>query len=322
MPYAEGSAEALATGCVDSIDFEVAFKPTPYVQVESGDSTCRQGAAAVLTAINERNTNVRTFTWYKYAGPFDLTPLDSVGNELNLNVPIQDGSQFFRLRVVDTSNNLSCEAYYPPYGESASVVRNALDVVSRFRLDFTTSGSASFPVTVRYVNTSYYLVNGTDTVTLADADSISYDWNLDDGTGPRATSRLYSEDLVRTFQGPNMGDSLVINPTLSAYDPIAKGLDVAACINQATQKLVVRLPFFPNVILPGDGDPRNDFLRFQKEEGFYNLEVFNRWGSLIYKTDGYKNDWGGEGQPAGVYYYVATDRLSNNALKGWLQIIK
>jgi hypothetical protein len=44
------------------------------------------------------------------------------------------------------------------------------------------------------------------------------------------------------------------------------------------------------------------------------MQVFNRWGSLVYRSEDYKNDWGGESNmgvqvmkgaiPDGTYYYV------------------
>ena len=47
------------------------------------------------------------------------------------------------------------------------------------------------------------------------------------------------------------------------------------------------------------------------------LQVFNRWGNVVYKSDDYQNDWAGKGQgnflgqdlPSGTYFYivVATD---------------
>ena len=66
-----------------------------------------------------------------------------------------------------------------------------------------------------------------------------------------------------------------------------------------------------------NGDGFNDFLEIQGIEGFpdNHIEIYNRWGDLIYKADGYDNTsvfWDGlspdaliSGQaPAGTYYYV------------------
>jgi gliding motility-associated-like protein len=37
------------------------------------------------------------------------------------------------------------------------------------------------------------------------------------------------------------------------------------------------------------------------------LKVFNRWGSVVYEVNGYKNDWDGGEVPDGTYYYVFDD---------------
>jgi hypothetical protein len=37
------------------------------------------------------------------------------------------------------------------------------------------------------------------------------------------------------------------------------------------------------------------------------LKVFNRWGSVVYEMNGYKNDWDGGEVPDGTYYYVFDD---------------
>ncbi|CAM4362612.1 hypothetical protein AQBE111736_13355 [Aquirufa beregesia] len=48
----------------------------------------------------------------------------------------------------------------------------------------------------------------------------------------------------------------------------------------------------------------------------HHLSIFNRWGNIVYETDNYKNDWGGEipkgvgvvqGEGTitdGVYFYI------------------
>jgi gliding motility-associated-like protein len=38
------------------------------------------------------------------------------------------------------------------------------------------------------------------------------------------------------------------------------------------------------------------------------VEIYNRWGELLYRSTAYKNDWdgtyNGENLPVGTYYYV------------------
>lgn len=61
----------------------------------------------------------------------------------------------------------------------------------------------------------------------------------------------------------------------------------------------------PNVFTP-NGDGKNDFLMFNLLEIFdgSQLQVFNRWGNLVYESNDYRNDWDGGDAPAGTYFYI------------------
>lgn len=64
-----------------------------------------------------------------------------------------------------------------------------------------------------------------------------------------------------------------------------------------------------NIITP-NGDGKNDLLIFDKLETVSqsNLQIYDRWGNVVYEVSMYNNDWGGtvdgEPLPAGTYYYV------------------
>ncbi|MEX2379389.1 MAG: gliding motility-associated C-terminal domain-containing protein, partial [Vicingaceae bacterium] len=60
-----------------------------------------------------------------------------------------------------------------------------------------------------------------------------------------------------------------------------------------------------NVFTP-NGDGVNDFLAFDLLELYpgSKLQVFNRWGKLIYEDNDYYNDWDGGDNPAGTYFYI------------------
>jgi gliding motility-associated-like protein len=60
-----------------------------------------------------------------------------------------------------------------------------------------------------------------------------------------------------------------------------------------------------NVFTP-NGDGINDFFFIENLEYYPNskLEIFNRWGTLVYSSDNYQNNWGGDKQKTGTYYYL------------------
>ncbi|WP_428653313.1 gliding motility-associated C-terminal domain-containing protein [Runella sp.] len=72
--------------------------------------------------------------------------------------------------------------------------------------------------------------------------------------------------------------------------------------------------FIPEGFSP-NSDGINDFLTIKKPVGSTaSLEVYNRWGGLVYRNADYKNDWNGgitaqNNVPAGTYFYVV--RLSD-----------
>jgi gliding motility-associated-like protein len=76
--------------------------------------------------------------------------------------------------------------------------------------------------------------------------------------------------------------------------------------------------FVPNVFSPND-DAKNDVF-FVKSVLItkLNVEIYNRWGQLIYEWEGTNNGWDGRtaaGQlaPEGVYYYLITGKLKDGS---------
>jgi gliding motility-associated-like protein len=67
--------------------------------------------------------------------------------------------------------------------------------------------------------------------------------------------------------------------------------------------------FIPEGFSP-NSDGINDFFAIKKPINLrVSLEIYNRWGGLVYKTEDYKNDWNGgvvaqTNVPAGTYFYV------------------
>jgi gliding motility-associated-like protein len=63
----------------------------------------------------------------------------------------------------------------------------------------------------------------------------------------------------------------------------------------------------PNIVTT-NGDGKNDIFHITGLEGYPQslLEIYNRWGKLIYQNSNYLNDWNGGGCSDGVYYYILT----------------
>ena len=95
----------------------------------------------------------------------------------------------------------------------------------------------------------------------------------------------------------------------------------AACA-ATVKELQVLVPDLqvPNIITP-NGDQLNDVFKISSAGTSSKLEVYNRWGRKVYEQSNYQNNWGGDNQPAGVYYYLVTTATGAQT-KGWLEIVR
>ncbi|BFP40075.1 hypothetical protein FGF1_09200 [Flavobacteriaceae bacterium GF1] len=90
------------------------------------------------------------------------------------------------------------------------------------------------------------------------------------------------------------------------------------CVDQGT---LCNL-FSPN------GDGVNDTLILVGHQNFpnNNIQIFDRYGNLVYEEQGYDSTWDGTGDngdlPKGTYFYVLDLGDGSDATKGWIQIIK
>ena len=93
------------------------------------------------------------------------------------------------------------------------------------------------------------------------------------------------------------------------------------------------------IFVPGGFSPNQDgmndyFVIRRPSQTIIQLEVFNRWGNLIYRSADYKNDWNGRTNqpgnilgpeiPDGTYYYIITgnDRATGRVtrLNGFITV--
>lgn len=73
----------------------------------------------------------------------------------------------------------------------------------------------------------------------------------------------------------------------------------------------------PNVITPdGTGPTVNEMFFVENLEKYpgTSLAIYNRWGSKVFESSDYKNDWNGSKAVDGVYYYVLTVPAAGSVL--------
>ncbi|MFO0478573.1 MAG: gliding motility-associated C-terminal domain-containing protein [Bacteroidota bacterium] len=95
--------------------------------------------------------------------------------------------------------------------------------------------------------------------------------------------------------------------------------DINGCSTLATIILEGEL-IIPNVIT-SNGDGINDFFKIKNLPINSKISIYNRWGTKLYESDNYQNNWDGSQYNDGTYFYVLS---TSNEKKhsGYFQLIK
>ncbi len=115
------------------------------------------------------------------------------------------------------------------------------------------------------------------------------------------------------------------NSTLPTYNATETGIyfvkvtdTTTSCSTTSQIKLECELePEIPNVFTP-NGDGYNDYFYIKYIE-YWNVEIqiFNRWGTIVYQNNTYKNTWDGKDVADGVYFYVIKANSINGVEKSY-----
>ncbi|WP_177181113.1 gliding motility-associated C-terminal domain-containing protein [Parapedobacter koreensis] len=100
------------------------------------------------------------------------------------------------------------------------------------------------------------------------------------------------------------------------------------CYNVA----LVTVRVLPELILPNtftpNGDGINDtwVIAGLDEYPSASVQVFNRWGALVFSSEGYQAPWDGQSNgaqlPTGTYYYIISSKLLTRPLTGSVTMLK
>jgi gliding motility-associated-like protein len=102
--------------------------------------------------------------------------------------------------------------------------------------------------------------------------------------------------------------------------------DSASCSGYCRQAKVILCTSEKELLIPNLFTPNGDHVNDKFEvsgicEGFY-IEVYNRWGEMVFKANEYHNNWGGENENDGMYYYMIRDQNRDRRFKGWVNILR
>lgn len=128
-----------------------------------------------------------------------------------------------------------------------------------------------------------------------------------------------------------LNSATILQPLTMPADDIQYTLRIRSadgCV--ASDDVFVKLlktPDIPNVFTP-NGDGANDRWAIQYLESYpgATVEVFNRYGSLIFRSTGYTKPWdgtyNGRPVPAGTYYYIINPKNGRKSIAGFVDVVR
>ncbi|MBK7560516.1 MAG: PKD domain-containing protein [Chitinophagaceae bacterium] len=90
---------------------------------------------------------------------------------------------------------------------------------------------------------------------------------------------------------------------------------------------VLKAPAIPNIFSPnGDGIHDTWVIQYLESYPGATVDIFNRYGQLIYHSEGYANPWdgtiNGKPVPVGTYYYIVTPKNGRKQISGYVDVIR
>lgn len=134
-------------------------------------------------------------------------------------------------------------------------------------------------------------INFIDTTIYSPGAGSIWGWSFGDGTTSSNPNPIHSYSSPGTYNV-----CLIVQSNFGCMDTICDTIKVVP--NQLT---------LPN-LLTTNNDGLNDVLYFEYLPfyGISTLQVFNRWGEIIYESDDYQNNWQPTKLVDGTYFYIIT----------------
>lgn len=146
----------------------------------------------------------------------------------------------------------------------------------------------------------------TDLSTISNGTIVAWTWSFGDNSSANTTNTNHTYHQVG-----QMTVQLTVVSNVGCVYSLSKTIEVIDELDG------------PNVITP-NGDFVNDYLVFSFLDFFppATLQIYNRWGGLIYESNQYFNEWDANGVASGTYYYILTIPEEGLSLKKTLTILR
>lgn len=150
--------------------------------------------------------------------------------------------------------------------------------------------------------------------------SLGSDTTICEGTTLMLQAPLLA-DLSRQYQWSDgsTGSSLVVSQAGTYSLQVVTQCGTQTASRQVLTQLCI---VAPNIITP-NGDGRNECFVIQGVVGSdWILDIYSRWGTKVFTTQSYQNNWGPEAL-VGTYYYTLRHAANTTRVyKGWLDVVK
>ena len=135
-------------------------------------------------------------------------------------------------------------------------------------------------------------------------------------------------DYDFSWFGPNNFSSTENQVTITRSETGIYGLtitDLNGCSTTKEIDVIRTICEIPNVITPNN-DGSNDSFDLTGF-GVKKIEIYNRWGRLVYDKENYNNEWHGQNNngdslPDSTYYYLIQMENETSTKVGWVYVTK
>jgi gliding motility-associated-like protein len=326
-----------ANGCTDTMSINL-INPAPLVLTTSiTPSSCNNTSDAVITSTVTGGLPVYTYTW---TGPAAFTSTNSSVSGLAPGVYSLQLADFSGCQQSTTLQVVSNVTVIAVAGNDSTFCQNgafSLDGSASVSSPTATYGWYQLPSASPFSNAITVPVTppiGTTTFVLmvqengcTDSDTLSLTSNVPPvvDAGPNFTLTIYTSTVIGGSPTSATGVSYTWSPAFSLDNANIPNPTASNTVNTAytvtvtdangcTASDTMHVHIFPDIIIPNgfspNGDGKNDTWIIDNIEQFPDcvVEVYNRWGELLFMSKGYVNKWdgkyNGKDLPVGTYYYI------------------
>jgi hypothetical protein len=246
----------------------VTLFPLITLTLEQIDPTCAGSCNANFAAYASGGTPPFSYLWNSENAPFD-----------SIQTGLCDGTN--NIRITD-ANGCILDSNYVIVGLPATSVEVKL-----------------------MPGDTIYMQNPTVSFSFENKSDVTIDdwwWSFGDGDTSRLREPVHTYVGIESFAEDKYTVTLWVKNGYGCDTLITKDLPI--------QESKV---FIPGVFSPNAGVERNRTFKIVKKESHEDLtseylslelQIYNRYGKSIYKSNDYKSDWDGNNLPDGVYYYM------------------